>query len=81
MSTQSTNEKKYKQWKETEQNGRIYWRRVEGQRGWYAIYYKETDGAEKTLRFWQEIYNDKEQLEEIHQKYPIDKGHQKIKQL
>jgi hypothetical protein len=57
----------------------VYWRKVNGQQGWYALYYKETDSNENTLRFWQEVFNEKNELEEIHQKYPVDKGHQKIK--
>ncbi len=30
------------------------------------------------VNFWQEIYNDKNELVEIHEKYPIDKGHVSI---
>jgi len=79
MSTQKANEKKYKKWEVTQKGGRLYSRKIGGQFGWYAIYYKETDENENTLRFWQEIYNEKNELTEIHQKYPEDKGHQKIK--
>ena len=32
---------------------------------------------ETTLRFWQEIYDDQGRLVEIHEKFPVDKGHQK----
>jgi len=39
---------------------------------------KETDGDEITLRFWQEIYDEKRNLREIHEKYPVDKGHKKL---
>jgi hypothetical protein len=35
------------------------------------------DAAEQTLRFWQEIYDDQNRLVEIHEKYPVDKGHRK----
>jgi hypothetical protein len=38
---------------------------------------KEVDPSEATLRFWQEIYDDKGRLAEIHEKYPLDKGHRK----
>lgn len=79
MSTRYSNEKKFKHWKEDEAGGRLYWRRVDGQQGWYAIYYKEVDKNELIARFWQEIYNEKGELEEVHEKFPIDKGHQKIK--
>jgi len=30
-----------------------------------------------TLRFWQEIYDDQGKLVEVHEKYPVDSGHQK----
>jgi len=51
---------------------------VEGQKGWYAVYYKEVDMEEKTLRFWQEIFDEQNKLRAIHHKYPEDKGHQQI---
>ena len=46
--------------------------------GWLARYVKEVDASELTLRFYQEIYDDFGQLVEVHEKYPIDKGHEKI---
>ena len=78
MSTNKANEKKFKQWIEKQDGGRFYSRRIEGQHGWYAIYFKETDIKEQTLCFWQEIYNEKNELTEIHHKFPQDNGHQKI---
>ena len=39
---------------------------------------KEVDIAERTLRFYQEIYDDQDKLVEIHQKYPTDLGHRKV---
>ena len=32
----------------------------------------------KTVSFYQEIYNEKDELVEVHYKFPIDKGHYKI---
>jgi hypothetical protein len=34
-----------------------------------------------TLRFWQEIYDDKNVLREIHKKFPVDLGHRKLQLL
>lgn len=34
---------------------------------------------EQTLRFYQEIYDNNGMLVEIHEKYPQDKGHKKVK--
>lgn len=60
--------------------GRRYWYNVMGYRGWMARYVKEVDLEEKTIRFYQEIYDDKDRLVEIHEKYPEDKGHRSIKE-
>jgi hypothetical protein len=51
---------------------------VGGRQGWKARYFKEVDATEETVKFWQEIYDDNGRLVEIHQKYPVDKGHQKV---
>ena len=77
MSTRAQNEKKFGQWAETPGGGRRYWIDVPARSGWRARYLKEVDSAETTLRFWQEIYDDRGRLAEIHEKYPLDKGHQK----
>jgi hypothetical protein len=39
---------------------------------------KEVDARETTIRFWQEIYDEQGKLVEIHEKYPVDKGHQEV---
>ena len=41
-------------------------------------YSKEVDAQEATLRFWQEIYDDQGTWVQTHEKFPVDKGHQKI---
>ncbi len=46
--------------------------------GWLATYNKEVDAEEETIRFWQEIYDKEGRLVEIHEKYPLDKGHKKV---
>lgn len=78
MASRTANEKKYKQWEDNVDGGRIYTRKVLGQFGWQALYIKETDKEENTLSLRQEIYNEKNELVEIHHKYPVDKGHQKL---
>ena len=42
------------------------------------VYLKEDNSEEITLRFWQEVYDENNILREIHEKYPIDKGHKKL---
>jgi hypothetical protein len=46
--------------------------------GWQARYLKEVDANETTVRFWQEIYDDAGKWVETHEKFPVDKGHQKV---
>ena len=58
--------------------GRRYHLDIIGRQGWKARYLKEVDAAEQTLKFWQEIYDDMGRLVEIHEKYPVDKGHRKV---
>ena len=33
---------------------------------------------EETLKFYQEVYDDKDVLVEIHEKFPVDSGHKKL---
>ncbi|HEX9664089.1 MAG TPA: hypothetical protein VGB27_17505 [Candidatus Binatia bacterium] len=49
-----------------------------GRLGRRARYLKEVDAEEVTLRFWQEIYDEQGKLVELHEKYPVDKGHRKV---
>ncbi|MCX6969872.1 MAG: hypothetical protein NTV93_06910 [Verrucomicrobia bacterium] len=78
MSRRTQNEKKFEQWEELPGGGRLYRLEVRGRLGWLARYKKEVDAGEATIRFWQEIYDDQGRLVEIHEKYPLDKGHKKV---
>ena len=71
------NERKFSNWEEKE-NGRLYWFEIEGKYGWKAKYLKLVDENDSTLKFWQEIYDNLGKLVEIHEKYPVDKGHIKL---
>ena len=75
---QRKNQRKFGNWDELPDGGRRYFYDIQGRHGWFARYVKETDASEKTIRFYQEIYNDKGELTEIHEKYPEDKGHIRI---
>ena len=77
MSHRRQNERKFDSWVELPGGGRRYRLEVTGRLGWRACYFKEVDAAEQTLRFWQEIYDDTGKLVEVHEKFPVDKGHQK----
>ena len=76
MATREQNERAFPNWEALPGGGRRYWRdRPGGDFGW-CRYVKIVDVDENTLRFVQEIYNDDDELIEIHQKYPVDTGHQ-----
>jgi hypothetical protein len=72
------NEKKFPNHEDLQDGSRIYWFEISGRIGWKAKYVKTVDANETTLSFKQEIYNEQGILVEVHEKYPIDKGHVKI---
>ena len=78
MSSRRQNEKKFGLWEDLPGGGRRYHLDVIGRLGWRARYLKEVDAAETTVRFWQEIFDDAGRLVEVHEKFPVDKGHQKV---
>ena len=78
MSSRPQNEKKFGSWEELPGGGRRYHLEVTGRFGWRARYLKEVGADEITVSFWQEIYDETGKLIEIHEKFPVDKGHQKV---
>jgi len=78
MSNRSQNERKFESWEELSIGGRRYRREVLGRRGWKAVYWKEVNEDETTLRFWQEIHDEFGHIVEIHEKFPVDTGHKKV---
>ena len=74
------NEKKFPNWGILPNGGRRYWFEITGKHGWKARYVKEVDSMEEIVKFYQEIYDGKGNLIEIHEKFPVDKGHRKIKE-
>jgi len=72
------NETEFDLWTDNDMGGRIYYFEINGKLDWKAKYLKEVDKNEITIRFWQEIYDERNILREIHEKYPVDKGHKKI---
>ncbi len=73
------NERKFGSWEELPGGGRRYFYEVKGRHGWKARYVKEVDAEERTVRFYQEIFDEEEGLVEIHEKFPIEKGHRKVR--
>ena len=72
------NERKFGDWDELPDGGRRYFYEVQGRHGWIARYVKEVDTSEQTIKFYQEIYDEKGRLVEVHKKYPVDKGHSRV---
>ncbi len=79
MASREQNERKFPNWVDLPDGGRRYWLDVPGRYSWSARYVKEVNLNEKTTKFYQEIYNAAGELVEIHEKYPVDKGHQEVK--
>jgi len=78
MTKRAQNEMKFPKREDLPNGGRRYFCEVTGRHGWKARYVKEVDADENTARFWQEIYDERGQLVEIHEKYPVDTGHKKV---
>jgi hypothetical protein len=74
------NEKKFRSWNELLDGGRRYFYEVQGKHGWRAQYVTEVDKSEQTIKFYQEIYDQKGNLVEIHEKFPEDNGHRKVRE-
>ncbi len=72
------NEKQFGNWVENHDHSRTYWFEIIGRFGWKARYVKVVDQNEETVTFRQEIFDENDVLREIHEKFPIDKGHQKL---
>ncbi len=72
------NENEYNNWEDLPDGERKYWFDVKGKMGGFARYIKTVNSEETTNTFVQEIYNTQNELTEIHEKYPIDKGHKKV---
>ncbi len=77
MGSRAQNERRFTHWQNLPGGGRLYWIEVHGHSGWSARYLKAVDGTERTLRFWQEIRDERGRLVEVHEKYPVDRGHRK----
>jgi len=73
------NERKFGSWVELPGGGRRYWYEIQGRRGWSARYVKEVDPEETVVRFWQEVYNENHVLVERHDKYPVDRSHERVR--
>ena len=78
MTTRLQNERRFGAWLDLPYGGRLYTLDIPGKMGWRARYCKEVDAAERSVRFWQEIYDGDGRLVEIHEKFPIDLGHRSV---
>lgn len=73
------NERKFSYWEKLSNGGRKYWYEITGKSGYKARYVKEVNEKEETMKFYQEIYDNNDNLIEIHKKFPVDLGHQPIR--
>ena len=78
MASRQQNERTFISWEELPGGGRRYTREYAGRAGGRARYIKEVDAAEVTIRFTQEIYDRDGQLVSVHEKFPVDLGHERM---
>ena len=79
MAERRANERTFGSWEAKPGGGRQYWYDVTGTTGCRARYVKEVDACENTTRFAQEIDAPTGELIEVHEKYPLDLGHRKVR--
>ncbi len=79
MGKRADNERKFPNWEDLPDGGRRYSLQVPGRLGWRACYIKIVDANENTISFYQEIYDPEGELVEIHEKFPVDRGHRRVK--
>jgi len=72
------NEKEFEKWEELPDGSRKYSFEIKGKMSGIARYIKHTDSRKITISFVQEIYDSAGNMISTHEKYPVDKGHQKI---
>ena len=78
MATRADNEKNFPNWVVLQNGGRRYWRDYPGRQSGWARYVKIVDANEITIALNQEIYDRNGNLIELHEKFPIDKGHRRV---
>jgi hypothetical protein len=78
VNKRNQNESEFEFWEQLPDGSRKYWFDIKGKTGGFARYIKTVDANEVTISFVQEIYGSDNKLIEIHEKYPIDKGHKKV---
>ena len=78
MASRQQNEKTFGTWEQLPGRGRRYIREYAGRAGGRALYIKEVDAAEVTVRFAQEIYDREGRLVSVHEKFPVDLGHRDV---
>ncbi|MBZ0290856.1 MAG: hypothetical protein K8I30_24735 [Anaerolineae bacterium] len=78
MATRESNERRFLLWDDLPDGGRRYYAIKIGKVKNYARYVKIVDANEITISIVQEIYDNDDRLVAIHQKYPVDTGHQVI---
>ena len=78
MASRHGNERKFGSWETLANGGRRYRKEIVGRAGGRALYLKEVDADEQTIRFWQEIYDATGRLVAVHEKFPVDLGHRAV---
>jgi hypothetical protein len=78
MASRAQNEQKFKSWENLPNGARRYFRDYVGRAGGRARYIKEVDATEGIVRFAQEIFDQAGRLVAVHEKFPVDLGHNQL---
>lgn len=78
MASREQNERKFGHWEELPGGGRRYVREFTGRASGRALYIKEVDANEHTIRFAQEVFDQSGRLVAVHEKFPVDLGHKQL---
>jgi hypothetical protein len=78
VASRKRNERRFPTWEDLPDGGRRYYEVKKGKIAGYARYVKTVDADETTVSIVQEVYDDSGRLIALHQKYPVDTGHQNL---
>ena len=78
MASRAQNERRFKHWQKLPNGGRRDFREFVGRAVGRARYIKEVDMNGHTTRFAQEIYDASRRLVAVHEKFPVDLGHNQL---
>lgn len=78
MARRKRNERRFKHWEDLPNDARRYWYDSEREDGFTIRYIKVVNANEQTMALIQEVYDRSGKLVEVHEKFPVDRGHRRV---